>query len=45
MEYIMITAIKWIFGALFAGLAWLITGYAVEYFKPYKQVKMRIRKN
>jgi len=33
----MLTLLKWIFTAFFAALAWLITGYTVEYFKPYKK--------
>ena len=33
----MTTLFKWMFTAFFATLAWLITGYAVEYFKPYKK--------
>jgi hypothetical protein len=33
----MLTIFKWIFTAFFAALAWLITGYTVEYFKPYKK--------
>ena len=33
----MITVIKFLAAAVFTGLAWLITGYTVEYFKPYKK--------
>ena len=33
----MVTVFKWIFTAIFAAIAWLITGYAVEYFKPYRK--------
>jgi len=36
-ECTMLTFLKWIFTGLFAALAWLITGYAVEYFRPYKK--------
>jgi len=43
MEYIMITAIKWIFGALLAGLAWLVAGYTDEYFRPYKKVRASVK--
>jgi len=33
----MMTVIKWFFTAIVAGLAWLVTGYTMEYFKPYKK--------
>lgn len=33
----MITVLKWIFAALGTVLAWLITGYTLEYFRPYKK--------
>jgi hypothetical protein len=33
----MITVLKWIATSLFAGLAWLVTGYTVEYLRPYKR--------
>jgi hypothetical protein len=33
----MIVFLKWIFTAFFAVLAWLVTGYTVEYFRPYKK--------
>ncbi|HLO13929.1 MAG TPA: hypothetical protein VK206_03805 [Anaerolineales bacterium] len=39
----MTTIIKWILGALLAGLAWLIGIYTDEYFRPYKKVRARIR--
>jgi hypothetical protein len=39
----MFAIIKWIFAGLFAGFAWLVTGYAVEYFRPYKRVGSRLR--
>jgi hypothetical protein len=29
--------LKWILTAVFATLAWLVTGYTVEYFRPYKR--------
>jgi len=31
------TTLKWMFTAILAAIAWLITGYTVEYFKPYKK--------
>jgi hypothetical protein len=31
------TTLKWMFTAILAVFAWLITGYTVEYFKPYKK--------
>jgi hypothetical protein len=33
----MLIFLKWFFTALFAALAWLIGGYTVEYFRPYKK--------
>jgi hypothetical protein len=39
----MITVIKWIAAVLLSGLAWLVTGYTVEYFRPYKKVSTRAR--
>lgn len=30
-------ALKWIFTAVAAAFAWLITGYTVEYFRPYRK--------
>lgn len=39
----MTTFIKWIFTALFAALAWLVTGYTVEYFRPYKKIRVNNR--
>jgi hypothetical protein len=44
MENKMTTLLKWIFGALLAGLAWLIAVYTDEYFRPYKKVRMGQRK-
>jgi hypothetical protein len=38
-ERIMLTIIKWLFLAIFAALAWLLTGYTVEYFQPYKPAR------
>jgi hypothetical protein len=31
------TTLKWILTAILAAFAWLITGYAVEYLRPYKR--------
>ena len=33
----MVTFFKWMFTAILAGLAWVVTGYTMEYFKPYKK--------
>ena len=33
----MFKAIKWICAAAITALAWLFTGYTVEYFKPYRR--------
>ena len=38
----MIKALKWITAFLLAGFAWLVTGYTVEYFRPYKKVRIHI---
>jgi hypothetical protein len=38
-ELAMFVIIKWIVAALFAGFAWLVVGYAIEYFRPYKRSK------
>jgi hypothetical protein len=40
MEIRMTTLLKWIFGVLLAGLAWLIAVYTDEYFRPYKKIRM-----
>jgi hypothetical protein len=29
--------LKWIFTAILAAFAWLVTGYTVEYFRPYRR--------
>ena len=39
----MTTILKWIFGALLAGLAWLIGIYTDEYFRPYKKIRTSIK--
>lgn len=38
MEYKMVTVLKWILGALVAGLLWLVAGYTDEYLRPYKKI-------
>jgi len=38
-EFIMIAIVKWLMTGLLAGLAWLVAGYAVEYFRPYNRNK------
>jgi len=40
----MLTIIKWIVTALLAGFALLFTVYAVEYFRPYKRIEIRVRR-
>ena len=44
MEYNMSMIIRWVAAALFAGLAWLVTGYTVEYFRPYKKIRVSVRR-
>jgi len=39
----MFVIIKWISVGLLAGFAWLVTGYTMEYFRPYKRVGIRLR--
>ncbi len=36
----MSAVLKWVAALLFAGLAWLVTEYAVEYFRPYRIIRM-----
>jgi hypothetical protein len=38
-EYKMVTVLKWILGALMAGLLWLVAGYTDEYLRPYKKIR------
>ena len=40
----MFAVIKWIAAALIAGFAWLVTGYTVEYFRPYKKIGVRVKR-
>jgi len=39
----MLTIVKWIATAVFAGLVWLIGNYTTEYFRPYKKIRIRVR--
>jgi len=41
MEYNMITILKFLGAAVLGSLAWLVSGYTVEYFRPYKQTGKR----
>ena len=41
----MMTVLKFLVGALLGSLAWLVTGYTVEYLRPYKPAKTRVRKD
>ena len=40
----MFVIVKWIIAALLAGFAWLVTGYTIEYFRPYKKIDISLRK-
>ena len=40
----MFVVVKWIIAALLAGFAWLVTGYTIEYFRPYKKIDIHLRK-
>ena len=33
----MATILKWMVSILLAGLIWLVTGYTVEYLRPYRK--------
>ena len=44
MEYNMSTIIGWIAATLFVGLVWLVAGYTVEYFRPYKKIRINRKK-
>ena len=39
----MLGIIKWIFVGLFSAFGLLVTGYTVEYFRPYKRASIRLR--
>ncbi len=41
----MMTVLKWFVAALFAGLAWLVTGYTVEYLRPYKRIGIGMKRS
>ena len=41
MENRMMTILKFLVGAVLGSLAWLVTGYTVEYFRPYKPARAR----
>jgi len=41
----MMTVFKFLVGALLGAFAWLVTGYTVEYFRPYKPAKRPVRKD
>ena len=40
----MFVIVKWIIAALLTGFAWLVAGYTIEYFRPYKKINIRFRK-
>ena len=40
----MFVIVKWIIAALLAGFAWLVTGYTIEYFRPYKDMSTKLKK-
>ena len=40
----MFVIVKWILAVLLAGFAWLVTGYTIEYFRPYKKIGIRRKK-
>jgi hypothetical protein len=43
-EYSMITALKWIAVVLLAGMTWVVVQITVEYFSPYRQIRIgRVR--
>ena len=37
----MLSVIKWILIGLVSVFGWLVTSYTVEYFRPYKRVRIR----
>ena len=45
MEHKMMTVLKFLFGAVLGALARLVTGYTVEYFRPYKPAKRPVQKD
>lgn len=42
-EDAMFVVIKWISAGVLAAFTWLVTGYTLEYFRPYKRVAVRLR--
>lgn len=40
----MATLFKWMVSIILAALAWLVTGYTVEYFRPYNKNQVRSRR-
>jgi hypothetical protein len=40
----MFVIVKWIIAALIAGFAWLVTGYTIEYFRPYRNIEIKGKK-
>jgi apolipoprotein N-acyltransferase len=43
-ETAMFVIVKWIAVAIITGFAWLVLGYTIEYFRPYKKMGPRFRK-
>ena len=39
----MLSVVKWICIGLVSVFGWLVTGYTVEYFQPYKRARIRLR--
>jgi len=39
----MFVIVKWIAVALITGFAWLVTGYTIEYFRPYKKIDIKFK--
>jgi hypothetical protein len=40
----MATLLKWMVSIIVAALAWLVTGYTLEYFRPYQRSHDRSRR-
>ena len=40
----MFVIVKWIIAALITGFAWLVAGYTIEYFRPYRQIEVKTKK-
>jgi len=43
-EHCMATLLKWMVSIIVAALAWLVTGYTLEYFRPYQRSHDRSRR-